>query len=95
MKFLLTYSWKPNLQQREEGINRFRKGLGQPPEGAKLLGRWTRADLSGGVALLESNDIRSLTDFAFAWNDLMELSVVPVVDDGEFNEVITSRKGGL
>ena len=56
MKFLLTFSWKPDAQKHHEGIARFRKTGGQPPKGAKLLGRWTRVDFSGGFDLLEGDD---------------------------------------
>jgi hypothetical protein len=91
MRFIMTYSWRPTAQQREEGIARFRKGLGQPGTGAKLIGRWTRADLSGGFELFESNDVKALADFALKWNDLMELSLTPVLDDAELGEVF-SRK---
>ena len=48
MKFIATFSWKPDAKTRDEGIARFRKTGGQPPAGVKLLGRWTRADFSGG-----------------------------------------------
>ena len=48
MKFMLTFSWKPDIKKRDEGIARFRKTGGQPPKDAKLLGRWTKVDFSGG-----------------------------------------------
>jgi hypothetical protein len=53
MKFMLTFSWKPNAKALDEGIARFKQSGGHPPEGATLLGRWTRADFSGGFDLLE------------------------------------------
>ena len=81
MKFMLTFSWKPDVQKRDEGIARFRKTGGQPPKGAKLLGRWTRVDLSGGFDLLECDDPKALAEFALMWNDLMELAIVPVLED--------------
>src|SRR5947209_8067286 len=92
MRFMMTYSWKPDAQQREEGLERFRVTGGKPPKGATLLGRWTRADMSGGFDLLESDDARALTEFAMQWSDLMELSLVPVVDDAELAEVLQRSK---
>jgi Protein of unknown function (DUF3303) len=56
MKFMLTFSWKPDTKCRDEGIARFRKTGGQPPNGVTLLGRWTRADFNGGFDLLETDD---------------------------------------
>jgi hypothetical protein len=88
MKFMLTFSWKPDTKTRDEGIARFRKTGGQPPKGAKLLGRWTRADFSGGFDLLESDDPQALAEFALMWSDLMELTIVPVLEDGPLSEVL-------
>ncbi len=58
MKFMLTFTMKPELRERDEAIARFKKTGGQPRKGAKLLGRWTAADFSGGYDLLESDDAR-------------------------------------
>ena len=88
MKFMLTFSWKPDTKTRDEGIARFRKTGGQPPKGVRLLGRWTRADFSGGFDLLESDDPQALTEFALMWSDLMELTIVPVLEDQELSDVL-------
>ena len=89
MKFLISYAWKPSTTQRAEGFERFRKSGGATPAGTKLLGRWTRADLSGGVVVLESESQIALAEFAKGWSDLMELTTAPVVDDRELLEVLT------
>jgi Protein of unknown function (DUF3303) len=88
MKFIMTFSWKPDTRTRDEGIARFRRTGGQPPKGAELLGRWTRADMSGGFDLLESNDPKALAEFSLQWSDLMELTIVPVLDDRQLTEVL-------
>jgi len=88
MKFMLTFNWKPDTKTRSEGIARFQKTGGQPPKGAKLLGRWTRADFGGGFDLLESEDPQALAQFALMWSDLMELTIVPVLEDGPLAEVL-------
>ena len=88
MKFMLTFNWKPDTKTRDEGLARFRKTGGQPPKGAALLGRWTRADLSGGFDLLESDDPQALAEFALGWSDLMQLTIVPVLEDGPLAEVL-------
>src|SRR5438128_7071593 len=71
MKFMLTFTWTPNPQARAEGLGRFQKTGGLPPPGLELLGRWTRADLSGGFDLLETDDPKKLVEFAYMWSDLM------------------------
>jgi hypothetical protein len=88
MKFMLTFTWKPDLKARDEAIARFKKTGGVPPQGVKLLGRWTRADLGGGFDLLESNDTIALAEFAHRWSDLMDLSIAPVLDDEALSEVL-------
>src|SRR5262245_30245001 len=92
MKFMLTFSIKPETKARDEAIERFKATGGQPPKGAKLLGRWTAADFSGGFDLLESDDPKALTEFALMWSDLIELKIVPVVDDAELGEGLKRRK---
>jgi hypothetical protein len=52
------------------------------------VGRWTRADLGAGFDLLETDDMKKLTEFAYQWSDLMELDIVPVLDDAELSEVL-------
>lgn len=88
MKFMLTFWVEPDAAKRDEAIARFRKTGGMPPKGAKLLGRWTRADFSGGFDLLESDDPKALTEFALAWSDLMKLTLVPVLEDRDLSEVL-------
>ena len=88
MKFMMTFSWKPNAKTQEEAISRFQKTGGQPPKGAKLLGRWTRADFSGGFDLLDTDDPQTLVEFALMWSDLMELTIVPVLEDAQLSAVL-------
>jgi hypothetical protein len=88
MKFMMTFEWKPDTVTRSEAIARFRKTGGLPPKGAKLLGRWTRADFSGGFDLLESDDAQALAEFSLLWSDLMQLTIVPVLEDAALAEVL-------
>jgi len=88
MKFMLTFAIKPETKGRDEAIARFKRTGGQPPKGVKLIGRWTAADFSGGFDLIESEDIKALTEFSLMWSDLMELRLVPVVEDAQLAEVL-------
>ena len=88
MKFMLTFRFTPDKEKRDEAISRFLKTGGLPPKGAKLLGRWTRLDFSAGYVLLESDDPKTLTQFALAWNDIMEIEIVPVLEDQALSEVL-------
>jgi len=88
MTFMLTFVFRPEARGRDEAIARFKKTGGQPPAGARLLGRWTAADFSGGYDLLESDDAKALTEFALMWSDVMELKIVPVLEDAELSATL-------
>jgi hypothetical protein len=88
MKLMLTFNWTPDTRARAEGIARFQKTGGLPPPGLKLLGRWTRADMSGGYDLLETDDPKKLAEFSYMWNDLMDVKITPVLDDQELGEAL-------
>ena len=87
MKFMVTFSWQPDAARRAEGIARFKKLGTQVPAGAKFVGRLTRADLGGGFVLLETEDPKALAEFAYTWSDLMNLEVVPVLEDEGLSQV--------
>jgi len=88
MKFMLTFTWTPDTKTRAEGVARFMKTGGLPPKGATLLGRWTRADISGGYDLLESDDPQALAEFALMWSDIMDVRIFPVLEDQPLGEVL-------
>ncbi|HEX2827784.1 MAG TPA: DUF3303 family protein [Burkholderiales bacterium] len=88
MKFMMTFEWAPDTRTRGEAIARFRATGGLPPKGAKLLGRWTRADFSGGYGLIDTEDPQALAEFALQWSDLMQLRILPVLEDGALSEVL-------
>lgn len=88
MKFIMTFDWNPDTATRAEAIARFRNTGGLPPKTAKLLGRWTRADFSGGYDLIETEDPQALAEFALMWSDLMRLEIVPVLEDNAIAEVL-------
>jgi hypothetical protein len=90
MQFILTFTIPPVT--RDKAIARFLETGGQPPPGVRLLGRWTQLDLCGGVVLLESDDPQALTAFAHAWSDVVELTLVPVLEDRALSEVLKQAR---
>jgi hypothetical protein len=90
MHFMLTYRFYP--EHRNQAIARFRVTAGRPPKGVQLLGRWTAADLNGGFALLQSYDIKALVEFTLGWSDLMDLEIVPLIEDTQLQEVLSRNK---
>lgn len=93
MKFMLTFAIKPEAKGRDEAIARFRNADGLP-DGVKLLGRWTAADFSGGFDVLESDDAKALAEFSLMWSDVMEVKIVPVLEDADLGVVLT-RSGAV
>jgi len=88
MKFMVTFGIKPETKTRDAAIERFKKTGGMPPKGAKFVNRWTAADFSGGFVVMESDDSKAITEFSLMWTDLIDIRVVPVVDDAELNDVL-------
>jgi hypothetical protein len=86
MKFILTFTLPS--ETRDAAMARFLETGGQPPPGVRMLGRWTRLDLCGGVVLLESDDPQALTAFAHGWSDVVELTMAPVLDDQALADVL-------
>lgn len=86
MKFILTFTLPP--ETRDEAIARFLETGGPPPPAVTLLGRWTQLDLCGGFVLLESADPQALAAFAYAWSDVLELTLAPVLEDQDLADVL-------
>ena len=52
-------------------------------------GDWGKhADCCSGFDLLESDDGKALTEFSLMWSDLLELRIVPLVEDAEVTDVL-------
>jgi hypothetical protein len=81
MKFISTWTLLPGSVRT--AAEQFLAGTATEPEGVTLLGRWHNVDCSGGFSLYESNNLAALHLGAAKWADLIEISTVPVIEDGE------------
>ena len=79
MIFITRYEVQPSV--RKAAIERFVKTGGAPPAGVKMLGRWHSADGAFGIVISESDDIKAITKWNLAWNDLLTFDVRPAIDD--------------
>jgi hypothetical protein len=86
MVFLTTYHWKP--EHRKAIVERFMATGGVPPEGVKLLSRWTDVAGGRGFTLSEADDVVAIGRFFYAWNDLMTFEIVPVLNDEQLGTVL-------
>ena len=91
MKFISTYSIRPGCLPAAAA--RFLGGDTAPPAGIKLLGRWHKCDLTGSVALWESEDAAAMHAFALSWGELMDMTTHPVVEDAEAGAALAAQYG--
>jgi len=82
MKFMTTWALLPG-SVRSAAEQFLASGGGGEPEGVKLLGRWHNVDCSGGFTLYESNNAVAMHLGSAKWADLIELTTVAVIEDGE------------
>jgi hypothetical protein len=84
--------WQVNSEFRDRILRRFAKTGGSPPAGVEIVGRWHRADGTGGVMIMQADSMQPVTEFAYEWNDLLFVEIAPVVEDEGLVEVISKLK---
>jgi hypothetical protein len=86
MKFMVT--WRVHPDKRHEALKVFSKmtsaddAADRGPK-IKLVGRWHDLARFTGVAICESDDAEAVAAWALNWNGVLDLEVVPVLDDDE------------
>ena len=85
MKFMIPFSMKP--PQFRAAVSRFLETGAGPPDGVKMLGRWHGG--ATGWVLAETDDTTKLYEWTARWNDLLEFTVVPVLEDAELGQVLS------
>ena len=88
MKFMLTYSWKPDMKAHSVAFSRFKETGAVPPKGIEILGQWSRADFNGGFDLIESDDAAAMAEFALMWSDVLEMTIVPVIEPAAVKKLL-------
>jgi hypothetical protein len=79
---MMTFQGKPSGREQGTGVARFQTMGAQVPKCARLIGRWMRADQSGGFDLLETEDPAALAEFAEIWSQLVQLRLEPLSESG-------------
>ena len=87
MKFMLTYAF--TTDNWVAGLKRFTSGdpAEEFPEGVTMIGRWHNGASRSGIAIIESASAEALMNFAVKWNDILDLTITPVVEDAEAGQV--------
>jgi hypothetical protein len=78
MKYMVT--WKISPSNYKAAVKRFLKTGAPAPKGVKTLGRWHTAGSSRGFHLVEGSDA-GIAEINAEWADLLDLQVVPVIED--------------
>jgi hypothetical protein len=86
MKVMSTYTIRPGCTR--DAVSRFLAGKAQPPAGVKILGRWHKADASGGYTLFETDSPATLYEFAASWSDVLETHSNLVIEDAEAGPIL-------
>ena len=96
MKFMV--SWRLHEDKRHEALQTF--SAMTPDEDAadhgpkiELIGRWHDLAQFTGVAIFETDDPQAIAAWVLKWNDVLDLEVVPVLDDDEAREVAKAKFG--
>jgi hypothetical protein len=76
-------AWTFTPEKRNAIQARFKETGGLPPQGVKLLGRWSGIGSNKGMCVAQSNDPLALGTWAQQWSDLMSFDIYPVLTDEE------------
>lgn len=79
MKFMAT--WKIPPAHQREAAARFLAGGAPSPDGMTMLGRWHAPGSARGFVLCEADDLGPVAAHLAEWGDLLELEIVPVIED--------------
>ena len=76
-------SWNVGPGALKEAVGRFLATQGAPAAGVTLLGRWFKADCTGGFSLFETNSSAAFYEGAATWVDVLEIHSHVVIEDAE------------
>ncbi len=80
MKYMCLWSVTPENMQAATKL--FKEGS-EPIDGITQLGRWWYLGPGGGFRLIETDDPGAIKKMTRYWQDVMEVEIVPVIDDEE------------
>ena len=88
---LFIFSWTHTPAARDVTIKQFMATGGMPPAGIDMLSRYHNLDGTGGFAICQSTDASALASLALDWNGLIEIKIVPIMDDETISGVLGPR----
>ena len=73
--------WKLKEEHTADAVARFSNAPPEIPPGVTMIGRWHAMGSGEGFSLMESDDPVAISSYVYAWADLVDQRVYPVVDD--------------
>ncbi|KAA1296085.1 MAG: DUF3303 domain-containing protein [SAR202 cluster bacterium] len=61
------------------------------PEGVRLVGRWHNPAATSGVAVIDADSFESAMRWTLKWNDLMDITLEPVIEDEQVGPMAAER----
>ena len=93
MLFMMLYSFPP--ERRNEVIKRAseleKKGV-KVFEGIKTIGHWMVPGGTRGFHVFEAQDSKLMEQAFLAWDDLMKIDLVPILEQEEIWKMVKSLK---
>ena len=92
-RYMCTFT--STCENRNEILKRFTQGIGvELPDGASLVGRFLEIGAVQGWVVVETNDPTIIADWVLGWNDVMDVTVTPVMVDEEAGPVFEKHGFG-
>ena len=88
MKYMLHIPLTPD--SFHDRVARFLDTGAPPPAGVTMLGRWHGLGLDVVYVLVEADEPKAVYLWAAQWSDIFEFEVVPVIEDEEAAEMLSS-----
>ena len=91
---LLLVSWNFTPENRDKVYQRFKEvGMKEFP-GITAVGRWHTVGRNGGLAVVHAENEEAIGGLALAWNDVISLTIEPILDDEEYARATGADGGG-
>ena len=93
MKFMVT--WRVHEDKRDDALKAFSAMTSEDDKAdlgdVKLIGRWHDLVTFCGMAIAEADSVEAISNWLMNWNSIIDLEVVPVLDDAETRAVGRQR----
>jgi hypothetical protein len=87
MLFMAIFTWEP---ENMEEVTKTRQAE-EIPEGITMVGMWKDLGRGRVFRLFEAVDPKAILAMSFAWKDLVNIELVPVMETEELMKLVSKR----